>query len=195
MRWGSSFFTVGIIGREKNNMKINNLRGQKFGRLIARYALNRRSADGHIIWNCICDCGNINNVKSNNLINGGVKSCGCLSREIGKIIHCNNKHNYKHGDSHTGIHNIWILMRSRCHSPKNKSYKYYGARGIRVCKDWHNFLAFKKWALENGYKKGLSIDRVDRNRNYEPNNCQWITLSENVSKSNRENPRTKKHDI
>lgn len=77
------------------------------------------------------------------------------------------------------LYNIWTLMKQRCYNQNNKGYKYYGARGIRVADCWlHDYHAFKKWAFENGYKENLTIERIDNNKGYEPNNCKWIEKSE-----------------
>lgn len=77
------------------------------------------------------------------------------------------------------LYMVWITMKNRCENPNRAKYKDYGARGIKVCDEWHNAEAFCKWALENGYKEGLQIDRIDNNGNYEPSNCRWVTPKEN----------------
>ena len=84
-----------------------------------------------------------------------------------------------HGDTGTRLHSIWKSMRYRCSTPKWKPYRWYGARGVKVCDEWNNsYLAFKRWALLNGYKEGLELERIDVNGNYEPSNCKWITHHE-----------------
>lgn len=81
-----------------------------------------------------------------------------------------------HGQSDTPLYNVWLSMRARCTRTSDTNYKYYGARGIKVCDDWQNsFVPFYKWALSNGYKYGLTLDRLDVNGQYEPSNCRWIT--------------------
>ncbi len=96
-------------------------------------------------------------------------------------------------ESKTKLFYIWQNMKQRCSNKKNKTYQYYGKKGITVCKEWlNNFKVFKKWALENGYSEGLSIDRIDNDGNYEPSNCQWLTLAENTSKA-RKIKKTKVH--
>ena len=77
------------------------------------------------------------------------------------------------------LYEVWLTMRNRCENPNREKYKDYGARGIKVCEEWHDSEVFCKWALDNGYKEGLQIDRINNNGNYEPNNCRWVTPKEN----------------
>lgn len=96
----------------------------------------------------------------------------------------------KHGMCETRLYNIWKNMRKRCNNPNNTKYKWYGGKGINVCPEWDNadngFINFKKWALENGYSDNLTIDRKDSFKDYCPENCRWITLSENIKRSNKQ---------
>lgn len=87
----------------------------------------------------------------------------------------------KHGFSveYPKLYEVWLTMKGRCENPNRPKYKDYGARGIKVCEEWHDAEVFCKWALENGYKEGLQIDRIDVNGNYEPSNCRWVTPKEN----------------
>lgn len=164
--------------------------GQRFGRLtvVSQAASDRFH---HIRWNCLCDCGKIKVVLSNSLRYGKTKSCGCIQRE--KVAQRNSTHN----SSKTYLYNVWCAMKSRCYNSNDTHYKYYGARGISVCEEWKDdFVAFQKWAYENGYfedktakgKNILTIDRIDTNGNYKPSNCRWITTAE----QNR-NKRNSKH--
>lgn len=90
-----------------------------------------------------------------------------------------NNGNYKHGGKGTKLYEVWYTMRRRCNCPNSKAYKYYGGKGITVCKEWDtDFSVFQKWAIENGYTEGLSIDRIDVTGNYEPSNCRWATRKE-----------------
>jgi len=170
---------------------MKDLTNQRFSRLtVIKYTEKRQN--GSVIWLCKCDCGNFKEAKTHELNRHGVQSCGCLHREITskRLRSRRGKLNasYKHGESHpkTKLYYIWVGIKQRCFNPKSREYKYYGKRGIIVCSEWrNNYLIFKTWALANGYQEGLTIDRIDNNGNYEPSNCQFITRSENVGKSNR----------
>lgn len=154
------------------------LTGNEYGRLkVIQRDVKRSEKTKRVFWFCKCDCGNIVSVRSDML---GTKtfSCGCLKKEQDQ----KNLGRFIHGKSHSRLSYIWYHMKDRCYNPDNLSYKNYGARGIRVCDEWkENFLAFEKWALENGYKDGLSIDRIDVNGNYEPDNCRWLTHEEQLN--------------
>ena len=160
-----------------------NLIGKKFGRLIVLCDSKQRSGSS-VMWKCLCDCGNTTTVRAPDLKRGITQSCGCLHRELLA------KRRYKHGESNrnlTRLYNLWLNMKRRCDNPDHTKYKYYGGKGISVCDEWRgNYSAFKSWAILNGYQDNLSIDRINNNGNYEPNNCQWITMSENSIKSHRE---------
>lgn len=165
--------------------KFRDLKGKTFGRLLAIYPFKERAKNGHIIWLCRCDCGNLTKVQSDHLCTGHTKSCGCLQRD--QV----SKSRFIHGDRSTGeqlrLYNIWVNMKARCSNPKISDYKYYGGKGISVCDEWKNsYQGFKNWALLNGYSNNLVIDRIDNDGNYESSNCQWITNSENVIKSHLE---------
>ncbi len=166
------------------NRQYKDLAGKRFGRLIALHPTEKRK-NRHIIWLCRCDCGNLITIISDSLIRERTKSCGCFNRE--RAVETN----LIHGDSEHGnvalLYAIWVAMKQRCLNPNNKAYKYYGKRGIVICKEWlKNYLAFKWWAMSHGYKEGLTIDRIDSTGNYESSNCQWITASENIKKAHRE---------
>ena len=122
-----------------------------------------------------CDCGTERLVMHKTLVNPRYKSCGCVQREKA------GEHLRTHGESHTRLYLIWKSMVGRCHS-FGKSTRLYKQRGISVCPEWRDYLVFRDWALANGYEADLSIDRKDHDEDYRPENCRWVTQSENSSR-------------
>lgn len=163
--------------------------GRKFSRLIVLKDSGNRSRGRRIIWLCLCDCGNLTRVTTDDLKRGNTKSCGCLLWEVrSELGKRHTKGNLKHGDSKgVRLYRAWRNMICRCYYSKRRDYKYYGEIGIRVCGKWRkSYPPFKRWALKSGYRENLVIDRINSDGNYEPNNCQWITQAENARKSNME---------
>ena len=163
--------------------KIIDLKGQRFGCLKVLSMAGERKF-GKVVWLCKCDCGNLHKVISCNLKNGSTVSCGCVNKA--RVL----KGNYKHGMHKSRIYNIYICMKERCFNPKATSYKDYGGRGITIFPEWlgeNGFINFYKWSLANGYSDKLSIDRIDSNGNYEPNNCRLETskTQNNNTRKNR----------
>lgn len=157
----------------------NNLIGKRFSYLtvIDVAGINK---NGKRNWVCKCDCGNVVTKVGSSLISGNTKSCGCKKNSMVSQQKTKHKH---YGEK---IYIIWIAMKGRCYNKKNISYKDYGERGIQVCDEWKNdFMAFYEWANKNGYIEGLSIDRVDFNGNYCPDNCRWV--SKEFQQSNKRN--------
>jgi len=149
------------------------LTGQKFGKWFV-FVRAANSRDGSARWHCQCDCGTDAIVMSGNLLSGGSTQC----------LYCRNKENpFKHGLAGTPVYGVWKDMIARCKHPNHKYYRWYGARGIKVCAEWHDPLVFVAWALANGYRDDLTIDKIDNAGEYGPDNCQFITKSENSLKA------------
>lgn len=171
---------IALIGEMKMG-KFKDLTGLKFGKLTV---IEQAGHDKYnkILWKCKCDCGNETITHGRDLVNGHCKSCGCLLGE-------KRKENGKFkGFSHTRIFTIWKGMIYRCTNPNCDDYDLYGGRGITVCKEWlgeQGFFNFVAWSLENDYAKELTIDRIDGNKGYSPNNCRWTDWSTQRRNQNR----------
>lgn len=154
--------------------------GERFGRLTVIREVEPKiyGPNGYVrYFLCKCDCGNESVVSIHNLRNGVTRSCGCLRKELnrGFIEDCLDK------PQQSRLHNIWLAMRNRCSSKKGKDYRNYVQRGITICEEWKNFNAFFEWAIKNGYHPSLSIDRIDGNKGYSPDNCRWATITEQTN--------------
>lgn len=158
------------------------LKGKKFGHLTVKEYIGT-DKHNNAKWLCQCDCGNECEAISPALKQGKKMSCGCVSYKG------ENNGMYKHGKSNTRIHKIWDGIKYRCNNQNATGYKNYGGRGIGVCHEWESsFESFYKWAMSNGYNDDLSIERIDYNKGYCPENCKWIPLGEQPR--NRRNTRT-----
>ena len=154
-----------IIHQKANEKYI----GKKYGRLtVLKYT---ETVKKHKYFLCICDCGVKKIVDIKHLTMGHTRSCGCLWQD--------EKHEYRkiHGfTKKENLYSVWCGMKHRCYCKTCKAYKYYGDRGILVCDEWKNsYLNFRNWAIKNGYKENLTIDRINVNGNYEPSNCRWVS--------------------
>lgn len=163
--------------------KFVDLTGKTFGRLTVIGEAGRSKA-GYALWKCRCECGNFKIVQSRHLNSGASKSCGCLMYETQMR---NRRDNTKHGYAHNELlYGVWKNMKARCYNPANNRSQFYLGKGIVVCDEWKNdYEAFRKWAYENGYKTGLSIDRINNDGNYEPNNCRWATAKTQANNQSR----------
>jgi len=163
------------LGRLRMSNQLD-LTGQRFGRLTVIKRCGT-SKEGQKIYLCKCDCGNTKEVKSGNLKSGNVRSCGCLRKETTRRI--NKERNTRHGGCGTRLYGIWFDMRQRCNWEKSINWANYGGRGIKVCDEWQvDFVPFRDWALANGYRDDLTLDRIDVDGNYCPDNCRWADLDE-----------------
>lgn len=173
--------------------KANDLTGERFGRLVV---LSRAgsSSGGAAKWLCRCDCGNHAVVYGSSLVRGNSKSCSCLKNELLK------KRRTTHGQSASRLHKIWAGMKERCSNPKNNRYHRYGGRGITVCDEWRNdFAKFYEWAMANGYDENAprgqcTIDRIDNDACYSPDNCRWVDAkTQRNNQSNRKENRNERY--
>lgn len=157
--------------------RFKDLTGQKFGRLtVIKRAGTSKS--GKVLWLCECSCEEHNQITTttSNLVTGNTKSCGCLAKENASKV---GKANTVHGDTDSRLYRIFRGMKDRCYNSKNKDYVWYGGKGIKICEEWkNNYAVFKNWAINNGYKETLTIERKDFDKDYCPENCEWITIDQ-----------------
>lgn len=162
--------------------KRKDLTGFRSGKLVALrmlYVQHFKCGREHEMWECLCDCGKKVVVDKGCLMRQSTKSCGCLKRELAR------KQMTKHGGCKTRLWYVWYSMRQRCVRKGVKGYKYYGGKGIKVCENWNDYQNFYEWAVANGWRQGLSIDRINPNKDYCPENCRWVDFRmQNNNKTN-----------
>lgn len=157
--------------------KYVDLSGKRYGRLTVN-SIAGRDKYGSVLWNCHCDCGKNCVTTTGRLNNGTCTSCGCYRAEQNLLAVT------KHNEYKSRLYSIHKGMLARCYNSNRKEYQYYGGRGGKVCAEWKNcFSCFREWALLNGYDDSLTIDRIDPNKDYSPENCRWVTQS--VQNKNR----------
>jgi hypothetical protein len=167
---GWAFLLEHKMPRKKNSgipaKNLIDITGMRFGKLtVLKKAINTKGTDA--VWECICDCG------TKLIIHGSTLRKGQIS-----CRKCRN-HAWTHRLTNTRLYNIWWGIKGRCYCPTNEAYNSYGGRGIKMSEDWkNNPTAFYQWGMGNGYKPGLTIERIDNDGNYEPNNCKFIPRSE-----------------
>ena len=143
--------------------------GIKFIRFIKNNKHNKA------VWLCQCHCKKEFSVVGSAVVSGNTESCGCtkysnLTRASGK-----DSGGYKHGGSDSRLYRVWKGMRARCNNPKTNGYENYGGRGIKVCDEWNEeYSVFQDWALNHGYQENLTLDRIELDGMYEPENCRWV---------------------
>ena len=156
--------------------RYKDISGMRFGRLVAIKYVGK-DMQNLSMWLCICDCGNTATTRASSLKSGSTKSCGCLQKEIAGL------RTLTHGlsGSHAycpRLYRIWKNMKQRCSNPKSCKYEIYGGNGVSVCDEWMEYEPFHKWAINHGYKKDLTLDRINGDGDYNPTNCRWATYSE-----------------
>lgn len=187
--------SCGCFKKENKGSRFEDLTGQKFNRLtVIRFLKPEERKTRLYHWLCQCDCGNYVHASANKLKTGLQKSCGCLKEEMKSFIGTVNK---KYKNTNKRLYSVYHGMIDRCYNPKHSHYRTYGGRGITVCDEWlgeFGYDAFAEWAFPSGYDENAehgecTLDRIDVNKGYSPDNCRWISNAE------QQHNRTNTHKI
>lgn len=162
----------------KIKFDVNDYIGMKSGKLIVIGLSERKETDRSNYLDCLCECGNTTRLLPYQISGEKVKSCGCVKIQSVKKMRENNN-SPEDGRTKNKLYGRWKAMLRRCENPNSHRYYRYGARGIKVCDEWHDFWAFAKWVDSmGGIPKGYTIDRINNDGNYEPSNCRFASASE-----------------
>lgn len=148
--------------------KLKDLAGVRFGKLTVLHRADHNDSQGKPVWTCECDCGSVKDIPAASLRNRA-RSCGHCKANLNPLFIREHKNRLYH---------TWSEMRRRCKG-KGTNRQYYGVKGISYCQEWEDFDVFAQWAIDNGYKEDLEIDRIDGNEGYSPENCRWVSHKQN----------------
>lgn len=157
--------------------------GQRFERLLVIGDVGKRDSSGSILWECLCDCGNLRHIRSASLLRGEYRSCGCWTKDRMR----ETPPAQTHGGSNTGTYRTWVVMKRRCTDEGFKDFPHYGGRGIKICSSW--LKSFANFLADMGERpEGMTLDRVDSEGDYCKGNCRWatrLTQGNNTSRNHR----------